>query len=203
MNTRILITVAAFIIFGAVGFAKDGPISKGSFQIGGGATYISLKNDSFGAGDSSLSIILVSPTVAYFPTDRLSVGAQFLLGSVELYGESVSATAIGPQLTYYFGPLATEGRYRGRTNPYLTAGAIFGTLSMENEDEITARAYNVGIGAITMLARNITIYFQGNDSFDRITIVDRRDLFGQDEKIETHYDGNRLTFEIGLRLFVW
>ncbi len=201
MFNRIAIIAALIsLLFASSAFAGQSPFSRGSLVIGGGGTYQSFSPDE-GLGDENLNIVLISPTIGYFVSSRMCAGITLLLGRLSYGDMDVSASAIGPKLTYYLAKQSQLDNYSGRAIPYLTASALVGTIS-EGGADLDFRSFSLGAGAIAMFAKNIGGYCEVNYNFDHFkTIEPAASVWDTEDEIV--YDGKRLGVELGLRLFIW
>ncbi len=185
------LAIVAVLVSASLTSAAQYPFGRGSVLIGGGGTYMSISSDDF-RDDPSLFVFY--PTMGYFLTDNLCLGAQLILASVSDGGDDISAMGIGPQATYYITKSRTDGGYSGRAVPYLTASLLIGQISSGNE-ETSARAVTIGGGVLAMMAKNIGGYAEVNYSFDKLSEDD--ELFNED------YSGTRIAAVVGLRMFLW
>ncbi len=206
MFNRIAIIAALLsLLFVGSSLAGQSPFSRGNLVIGGGGTYQSFSPDEGlgdeNLGDENLNIVLISPTLGYFVSSRMCAGVTLMLGRLSYGDMDVSASAIGPKLTYYLAKQSQLENYSGRAVPYLTASALIGTIS-EGGADLDFRSFSLGAGAIAMFAKNIGGYCEVNYNFDHFkTIEPAASVWDTEDEIV--YDGKRLGVELGLRLFIW
>jgi len=181
--------VVFLLVAGSTAIAAESPYSAGSVTMAGGGTFMVLSSDDL---SKDVTVVLIYPAFGYFFADRICLNAQLLLAGVSQGDDDLSAMGIGPQLIYYFGNPGSSSGYSGRAVPYVTASVLFGQIS-SGSDETNARAFAFGGGVNAMMAHNIGGYFEANYSFDKLSDDDE---YGD-------YEGGRLMFQAGLRLFLW
>lgn len=133
-------------------YSGDYSVDKGGFMLSGNINLTSALGD---ANSRSISERLhLSPSLAYFITHNLGIGAELVFERLDYYGSEIRALAIGPQITYYIG-----GRDRGG---YPFASASFQYLEYDFGMEYTNASgsgyqYNLGLGYMDMLTRHAAL----------------------------------------------
>jgi hypothetical protein len=199
-NLTAKIALLSCLLLVTVAQAANSPFSRGALLIGGGGTYMSISPDN-DFSNQNLDLVLIYPTVGYFVSGRMCAGITVMLGKVSLGEDDINASAVGPQLTYYFAGRSQLENYSGRAIPYVTGSALIGTIG-ERGNDLNIRSFTLGAGAIAMFAKNIGGFCDVNYSFDHFKSTEPAASI-YDTPDEIIYDGNRFGVQLGLRLFIW
>jgi hypothetical protein len=160
----ILTAIFALLLSGAA-FAQ-GPIDKGSLQLGGGISFQSWGGDLYenGDGDGETDIEF-NPFVNYFITNGLAIGGEIQFFSASQGDAKASGFGIGPQISYYFNVgQATETK--GRIFPYIGASFTYLSTTSNGGDptdvDIKFSGTEIGLfgGADYMLNNYVAVFGQ-------------------------------------------
>ncbi len=146
------LALAALVTVPSVSAQDTGyPIARGNVSIGGTANISST-----GYEDSDrLTEVTISPSVGYFITDGLMIGANLSFTSLSNGDDTQSLFGIGPGLTYFFGQPGAS------VYPHVGAAVAFETGS----GDYSAFGGEVFAGALFMVARNVGITGQAFGQF--------------------------------------
>ncbi len=189
-----LFLLSIMFVFAATAFAAESPIDKGSMIVGGTLMYASLGDDLYESDDESMTLITVTPSVGYFVSPGLLIGADFTFSSISAGDDGIdySAFAIGPCVGYYFNMDPTRVEAKGAMYPYIKGFFLYGSVSEDDEDA-TMTSFG-GRGGIIMMLSNAVALDMGiqynKDSFEPD---------GADESIS----GSRLQIGGGITAFLW
>jgi hypothetical protein len=173
--------------------AAESPIDKGSVIVGGGAAFSSLGGKLYEDNDKGATLLLLYPSLSFYPARGLAVGGQLLLGSLSQGDYSLSITGIGPKLTYYFGANKGDHHGKGRTYPYFTASILYGQVSTDDDDDkVTGTLVTIGGGVNYMVANSIGLSAEMNYRSDT--------LKSENDDSES---GRSINVMVGFSLFLW
>ncbi|MBN2227012.1 MAG: outer membrane beta-barrel protein [candidate division Zixibacteria bacterium] len=198
-----LLLLSIMFVFAASAFAAENPIDKGSMIVGGTAMYASLGGDMYEVGeDGSISTITLTPSIGYFVSPGLLIGADFTYTSISGGDDDeidYSVFGIGPTVAYFFNMDPTRVEVKGATYPYIKGFFMYGSLSAGDDEEedisgdITVTSFG-GRGGIMMMLSNAVALDIG--------VQYNKDSYEPDGAEEST-DGTRLQIGAGITAFVW
>jgi hypothetical protein len=141
MKRLVVLTTIMLLVLAATAMAANSPIDKGSVILGGSASFSSMSGDLYKVGDNSTTLILLSPSVGYFVSPGLELGAKIVFSSISIGGSSASSFTFGPEVGYYFGS-GTRAEVKGSVYPYLKG---FFLLNSSEGDKMTTFGGKGGI----------------------------------------------------------
>ena len=103
--------------------AQESPVDKGSMMIGGVVFIDNFSGDMY--GNDAMTIIEILPSLGYFISPGLLIGADFTFTSMSQGGDSDTFYGIGPMVRYYFGAKKDRSEIKGAMFPYLRAFMIY------------------------------------------------------------------------------
>lgn len=176
--------------------AASAQIQKGSFRIGGTASYSNFTYEN----DYAFNQLTISPSVAYFVIDRLSLGMtvpiSFSSGSSSSYNYSTSSYRIGPDVRYYFPfgdwAIFPELSYSfGKTVSDSDFQDGMGD-PLSSRSEVKYRSFTPGFGITYFINRNVGIEGITRYTFNNESVVNPFSMV--EDKV--------LTFSIGFQIYL-
>ncbi len=196
-----LLIIAVVFLFAASITAADGPTDKGSLILEGNASFSSISSDDM-LGDESATIINIIPTIGYFISPNLLIGADIEFLKVSYGDMSGSSFGIGPSVGYYFNMDKTRIDAKGAVYPYIKGFFIYTSSKLEAEEEeeedeeeveFTTTTFGFQGGMIFMLSNYVGANFSARYSFDKY----------KPEGADESADGNTLNIGVGITAFIY
>ena len=134
--------ILSIALFCLISFAANAQFNKGCVMLGGTAGY----NKNSVEGEDAGSEFNLSPTVGYFFTSKIAVGAGISFSSYSISGESASTYAINPFGRYYF-----AGNEKS---------AFFGQVGLallKIGEDLNGTGFQVGAGADIFLNESVAL----------------------------------------------
>ena len=184
---KILLTTA---LSGALTLAfTQGNIHKGSWMLGGNASFTSTKISDF---DGSTTTISLSPNVGYFFVDQLAGGLRVSLESLKEEGDDAETMwSLSPFARYYF---LTPAK---KVNVFLEASYGFGGFSFGGES-VNINQFSFMAGPSIFLTPAVALEFGigytsiGGELYDlMISDGSRSNTFGLNIGFQVHLAGKR------------
>jgi hypothetical protein len=148
---RNLIVAALMLLLAATTLFAQDALMKGAWDLGGSFSFTSSSGDLYenAAGDG-LSSFGISPTLGYFFTDHLAVGALLSYTSLSQGDYSSSGFMFGPGLNYYLAQT-------GPGNPYGHLAYVIGSTSSGNGTtyKYSSSALKIGVGYLIWLNEHV------------------------------------------------
>jgi len=190
---RVAFMLLIFGIAVSSAFPAESPVDKGSVMVGGGGVFSSLSGKLYEDNGKGASLVLLYPSLSFFPARGLAVGGQLLLGSFSQGKHSANVSGIGPRLAYYFGAGKGDRHGKGRTYPYFTASVLLGQVSANDVvDKVTGTLVTFGGGINYMVANSIGLSAEVNYRSDAL-----KDEHDRSES------GHSINVMVGFLLFLW
>jgi len=183
-----LISSTVLLCFMMTAFAQ-GNIQKGSWMLGGNATFTSTKFSDIGGSTTNIEL---SPNVGYFFINQLAGGINLsLTSSKEEDYDAETLWALSPFLRYYFLPPARK------VNVFLEGSYGFGAFSVSGESA-SINQYSFMAGPAIFLTPAVALEFGigytsvGGELYD-LMIGDgtRSNTFGLNIGFQIHLPGKR------------
>lgn len=170
---------ACVLLLCGMAMAADSPVDKGSLYLNGMAFFQSQSGDlyengdgdalvSYGVGDASLGFLQsfeVSPTVGYFVSPGVFLGAQAAFVGYSQGDNDLTGFALGPTIGYFFDTDPARTEIKGAVYPYIRGFFTWGQLSEDSYD-LTILQYGGRGGLLYMLssavAADANVRFQGD-----------------------------------------
>lgn len=180
---KILLTFIILLFFlSTQSFAQaDYAVDKGSFIIGGSASFSSFGGDI--RGDDRVSIISINPLLGYFVIPNLAIGGTFSYTSYSWDDESNSSFGLGPSVAYFIGD------QNSKTYPFIGGSFIY----TSDDDDYTKTDFRFTGGAAFMIAKNVAV--TGSVYY----MMESLKYEGAEESIS----GNTFGIELGITAFVF
>ena len=166
MRNSLIFVAALVIVFAGAAIAQDSPISKGSYQLGGGISFQSWGGDLYENGDGDgETVIEFNPFVNYFIANGLAIGGELDFSSASQGDAKSSGFGIGPQISYYFN-VGQRTETKGSIYPYIGASFSYATTTFNGGDpgdvDIKFSGTEIGLfgGAAYMLNEYVAIFGQ-------------------------------------------
>ena len=146
--------VLLFAFCSATLFAQT---EKGRIIAGGNIGYDYFNPD----GGSTISIVRVSPNVAYIPVNNLAIGFALTIESIKYNGTTLTTSGVGPLVRYY-----APFKYKA----YLQAGYFFNSNQLSDSLTVTSTSFIGTVGYALFLNKHISLepqfYYRYDDSKD-------------------------------------
>lgn len=141
MKKRLFFITALMLSLATVSNAQ---MNKGNFLVSGNSS-LQISTSKTEGAESSITTVILNPSVSYFVMDGLAVG---LSASVHKYGD-ITESAILPTATYFFPMKSTEFR------PYVALGVGYGGVS--GDSDVSGLALAAGGGVTYLLNSNVGV----------------------------------------------
>ncbi|MFH1699291.1 MAG: hypothetical protein ABIE07_01790 [Candidatus Zixiibacteriota bacterium] len=128
MSKVMIILGAALFIMTGFSFAET-PIEKGGIILEGQISMMSQSGELHEnyEGDG-LTTVVLNPSMGFFVTDGLLLGANFSLLSISQGDNSYSELLVGPKIAYYINTNKNRPEAKGAAYPYVGAFFNFGSI---------------------------------------------------------------------------
>ncbi|MBI5267362.1 MAG: hypothetical protein HY851_09040 [candidate division Zixibacteria bacterium] len=124
MKRFLILTTVILLVLAATGTAANSPIDKGSVILGGSVSFSSMGGDLYKVGNSSTTLVQLTPSIGYFVSPGLELGAEIAYTSISVGGVSASSFTFGPEVGYYF-KSGARTEVKGSIYPYLKGFMLF------------------------------------------------------------------------------
>lgn len=157
----VLAALAATFVVAPSASAQDVgyPIGRGSLMLGGNVEF----TNSGGEGGDRYTYLVVNPSLGYFVSNGLLIGADLSLSSYpcgDITGGTCTSFGAGPRMAYFF------GRPGATTFPFVGASIAFETGS----GDYSAFGGGISAGAVFMVARNVGLSAEAFGQFLQIDV---------------------------------
>jgi hypothetical protein len=137
------------LLFSIVAIISHAQLTKGSWLIGGSASFESTKYT--GDDDNTTTLVQVMPGAGYFFMDKLAGGLRTSLAYKSNDGDSFRDLGIGPFARYYFLPAVKT------TNVFAEAHFLVGSEKYKNFDAESKTRFGVAAGPAFFLNKHIAV----------------------------------------------
>ena len=141
----------------ATAMAADSPVDKGSLILGGSASFTSMGGNLYKEGGKSSSLILLAPSVGYFVSPGVELGAKIGFSSLSVGGSSLNTLSLGPEIGYYF-PSGSNVEIKGSLYPYIKAFFLYSSQKADGwSKSITGTTFGGQGGINYMLSKAVAL----------------------------------------------
>ena len=176
-----------FLCLPAILSAQDYATDRGSFILGGSASFTSQGGDLYENLDGDrVTTLTVNPYLLYFISPGFGIGGEVILSRTTQGDDDATSVGVGPTLAYYFGDAESTIR------PFVQAGASYVSLS---GDFLDASGWGIGGGGglAFMLSETVALTLEGVYEIQNISV----DEFDED------VDGDEFRLEAGIAAFLF
>lgn len=180
-----MLGLAVLVSFPLTLAAQEYATDRGSFILGGSASFVSQGGDLYENLDGDrLNTLTLNPYLLYFITPGLGIGGELALSRASQGDSDATVLGVGPTVAYYFG--GPEASVR----PFVEAHAAY--LSLDSDfGDATGWGAGAGAGAAFMLTRAVALTVGAVFEVHNLSIDDF------DE------DGNEFRIEAGIAAFLF
>ncbi len=183
---QLILTLTVLLALTGFAPAANGPVDRGSFQIGGGVSFMTQTGELHENLDGDSYIALsIAPSVGYFVFPGVLIGID--LGFHRAWQGDYSrwsGLSIGPSVGYYFNGNPSRNQAKGAVYPYIKGFFSYGQTKTkylyeywDGQDvnsevlEVTRQETRLGgeAGAIFMVSNAVGVAFSGNLTSTTVT----------------------------------
>jgi hypothetical protein len=190
----------------------NGPTGKGSWQLGGSASFSFQNGEYFEDENGHANFTLnISPSFGYFIKDGLELGASVLIFANFQGNNNRHGFGLGPSIAYYFSGHEKETKIQGTIIPYVSLEGFYSKSKAKDSyygredyfsysDVILSNIFGINY----MLSNSVSLVgaLRMSHYFETVTM----DRSGMDEcfkyKLPTEY-GLDVSLLIGVSCYIW